>query len=381
MDNLLGYALSAMAGATLAAIFFGVWIRRRRGKGPDPAELRRRVMRGAYKALESDFAGAAEEFGAVAQSDPDSSDVYFVMGRLFRRAGQFARAARVHQNLILRHDDKKGEIKKRALFELAEDYRAAQMLDRAVNTFAELVELAPQWLEPLQNLVELAIKGRFWSVAVTYIPRLEKLAGKVDDELAAHVLAEYALLQIEQGNPEEARKTLKLALKRSPRLAHVAFSFAYLHADAQKPKAVIVAMQEALDDRPDVLPLVLDALHRLATDHDFLERFDEFLADRGDDADGHWSVTLHRALRQRELGNDSKARELIRDLIRQGVDIPPVRQQATELMLALPEEWPQQERPWTCRRCQAAHQQLDWFCSSCSGWGTLDVPHTSKNVS
>ena len=47
---------------------------------------------------------AIDAFIEAVQADPDSSELHFTLGNLFRRRGEFERAVRVHQHLLLRAD-------------------------------------------------------------------------------------------------------------------------------------------------------------------------------------------------------------------------------------------------------------------------------------
>jgi hypothetical protein len=60
------------------------------------------------------------------------------LGNLFRRRGETERAIRVHQNLVQR-PDLPSDQKTQAMFELGQDYLKAGLLDRAEETFNQLV--------------------------------------------------------------------------------------------------------------------------------------------------------------------------------------------------------------------------------------------------
>jgi lipopolysaccharide assembly protein B len=64
------------------------------------------------------------------QSDPDTAELHFALGNLFRRRGEFERAIRVHQHLLGRADLKAGD-RDRAQLALAQDFMKAGLFDRA----------------------------------------------------------------------------------------------------------------------------------------------------------------------------------------------------------------------------------------------------------
>src|SRR5258705_13663096 len=72
---------------------------------------------------------AIEAFIEVVKVDPQTVELHFALGSLFRRRGEVERAIRMHQNLVDR-PDLAPERKLAALFELAQDYFKAGLLGR-----------------------------------------------------------------------------------------------------------------------------------------------------------------------------------------------------------------------------------------------------------
>src|SRR3954447_22666189 len=82
---------------------------------------------------------AIESFIEVVKVDPETVDLHFALGSLFRRRGEYDRAIRMHQNLFERTDLGK-EQKLVALAELGQDYLKAGILDRAEEVFRRLAD-------------------------------------------------------------------------------------------------------------------------------------------------------------------------------------------------------------------------------------------------
>src|SRR5690349_22190837 len=73
---------------------------------------------------------AIEAFIEVVKVDPETVELHFALGSLFRRRGETERAIRMHKNLLERSD--LGEEQRlHAMVELGEDYLKAGLLDRA----------------------------------------------------------------------------------------------------------------------------------------------------------------------------------------------------------------------------------------------------------
>ena len=82
---------------------------------------------------------AIEAFIEVVRVDPETVELHFALGSLFRRRGETERAIRMHKNLLERTD--LGEEQRlQALFELGQDYLRAGLLDRAEEVFLRLLD-------------------------------------------------------------------------------------------------------------------------------------------------------------------------------------------------------------------------------------------------
>jgi lipopolysaccharide biosynthesis regulator YciM len=80
---------------------------------------------------------AIDAFIEAIQNDPDTVDLHFALGSLFRRRGEFQRAIRVHEHLLSRPDMPEVE-RHRARHALAQDFLRAGLFDRAEESFRQL---------------------------------------------------------------------------------------------------------------------------------------------------------------------------------------------------------------------------------------------------
>jgi lipopolysaccharide assembly protein B len=108
---------------------------------------------------------AIEAFIEAARVDPETIELHFALGSLFRRRGETDRAIRVHQNLIER-DGLSPSQRLHALSELGQDYLKAGLLDRAEEIFVKL-RGTDRDEEALKNLLEIYQQEKEWAKAVT----------------------------------------------------------------------------------------------------------------------------------------------------------------------------------------------------------------------
>jgi len=126
---------------------------------------------------------AIEAFIEVVKVDPQTIELHFALGGLFRRRGEVERAIRMHQNLVERPDLASGQ-KLAALFELAQDYFKAGLLDRAEELFLKL-ETTSYAEQALRFLLEPEAL-RLVAASRPDRARLAPLRKALDDMAAAH---------------------------------------------------------------------------------------------------------------------------------------------------------------------------------------------------
>ena len=80
---------------------------------------------------------AIDAFIEAVQNDPDTSELHFALGNLFRRRGEYERAVRVHEHLLSRGDLSRAD-RHRAQHALALDFLKAGLLDRAEEALRKL---------------------------------------------------------------------------------------------------------------------------------------------------------------------------------------------------------------------------------------------------
>ena len=115
---------------------------------------------------------AIDAFIEAVQDDPDTTDLHFALGNLFRRRGEYERAVRVHEHLLKRGDLASSE-RERAQHALAQDFMTAGLLDRAEQAYRALDGTAYD-TEARLALLTLHERSRDWRAAVEVAGRLER---------------------------------------------------------------------------------------------------------------------------------------------------------------------------------------------------------------
>lgn len=157
---------------------------------------------------------AIDAFIEAVQNDPDTAELHFALGNLFRRRGEYERAVRVHQHLLSRAD-LKGEDRDRAQRALALDYLRAGLFDRAEDAWRKL-EGSSFDNEARQSLMALHERARDWRAALA---AAEELRRRGDTALAprmSHYHCEIALEAKSRGDKAAVEAELAEARDMAP---------------------------------------------------------------------------------------------------------------------------------------------------------------------
>jgi lipopolysaccharide biosynthesis regulator YciM len=157
---------------------------------------------------------AIDAFIEAVQHDPDTSELHFALGNLFRRRGEFERAVRVHQHLLGRADLASSE-RDRAQHALAQDFMKAGLFDRAEEAYRALQGTAFE-TEARLALLNLYERSRDWTAAAETAAALERSGTGSFGTRIAHHFCELALEADAKGQGEAADAALAKARAASP---------------------------------------------------------------------------------------------------------------------------------------------------------------------
>ena len=157
---------------------------------------------------------AIDAFIEAVQQDPDTSDLHFALGNMFRRRGEYERAVRVHQHLLGRGDLPRSE-RDRAQHALAQDYMKAGLFDRAEEAYQALAGTSFD-TESRLALLDLHERSRNWGAAIDVAHGLERSGTGSFASRIAHYWCELALEADAQQHGEAADQALAKARQAAP---------------------------------------------------------------------------------------------------------------------------------------------------------------------
>ncbi len=220
----------------------------------DSRDAPRAYFKGLNLLLNEQQDKAIDAFIEAVQNDPDTTDLHFALGNLFRRRGEFERAVRVHQHLLQRADLAAAE-RHRAQHALAQDYLKAGLFDRAEDAYRALDGTAYE-AEARLALLTLYERSRDWPRAIEVAARIEAAGGASMAPRVAHYWCELAQAADDRGDAAEAEQALQRAAQADPTAARPLVTTGRRLARLGRPLEALAAWDELRRRRPAAFTLV-----------------------------------------------------------------------------------------------------------------------------
>ena len=208
---------------------------------------------------------AIDAFIEAVQNDPDTSELHFALGNLFRRRGEYERAVRVHEHLISRGDLTQPE-RDRAQHALALDFLKAGLLDRAESALRKL-EGTPFEEEARLALLSIYERSRDWANATEIAARLGNSGHGSFSTRQAHYLCEQAAAAAASGDASNALALLLQAVAMAPDSARPQIDLAKLQNQMGLPQEALRTLLKLEKTAPQALPLAAGLMANIAQDN------------------------------------------------------------------------------------------------------------------
>jgi len=325
---------------------------------------------------------AIEAFIEVVKVDPETVELHFALGSLFRRRGEYDRAIRMHQHLLERAD-LGAEQRAAALFEVGQDYLKAGILDRAEDVFQRLAD-GTHAADARRFLLEIFQQEKDWQKATAMARRLESETGESRARQISHFLCELAATETTHSRPDAARGHLEAALEANRKCVRASLQLGDLERTSGNLNRAIECWTRIEAQNPAYLAL---AAQRLLEAQRAAGRLEEGLTLLTGYLERYPSLDLLDAVFQSTL--ESKGAEaaykLVRDELRRnptllGLDrlleaqivgaANPERRHDLELVRNLVHSHTRRLARYRCENCGFKARQFHWLCPACGGWET-----------
>jgi lipopolysaccharide biosynthesis regulator YciM len=328
---------------------------------------------------------AIEAFIEVVKVDPETVELHFALGSLFRRRGEYDRAIRMHQNLLERAD-LGGEQKLQAQMELGHDYLKAGILDRAEELFSRL-EKTGQAIAARRALLQIYEQEKNWPRAIEMTKQVE-----TDPRALAQYYCELAAAEAASSRPDAARRHLDAALDANRKCVRASLLWGDLERSQGNLEKAIEHWKRVESQDPAYLALVAQ---RLVEAYGGLGRADVGLTLLAGYLERYPSLDLLDTVFQQtlEAKGPEQAYALVRDELKRnptllGLDRlleaqivaagSPDKRRDLELVRNLVHGHTRRLARYRCESCGFKARQFHWNCPACGGWETYPPRRTEE---
>lgn len=340
-------------------------------------------FKGIQYILSNDHDQAIEEFTKSVQINSDTIETYVTLGNLYRSKGDIDRAIRIRQSIILRPtiDD---QIKLRAMVDLGVDYRKGGFLNRALDTFQEVLRKQPSHPGALKELEQICEEMKDWANAFAARQRIARLIRGDHAHILAHHQTEMGKAFLERGDPSKAKSCFKTAVSIDPKCVDAYLHLGDLHFGQQEYKQAIAAWKKVAGVSPHFTFLAYRRLEGAYSRMKNLKPVEEFLKETAklhSDPFTHMALALylhnekddHGALRELQSALDLdpafwEARRFMGEiLLLQGM-----KEEALHAYHDLISHLNVPYLKFQCSNCGFRPNDLCWQCPQCRQWDTIE---------
>lgn len=332
---------------------------------------------------------AIDAFIDIVKHDPETAEMHFALGNLFRRRGEIERAIRVHQNLLAR-PDLPLEQQQHARYELGMDYLKAGLLDRSEETFNTLLD-SSYGVQARRALLEIFQREKEWRRAIEAAQGLQESgAGARQKEIAQFYceLAQDALVHLQV---PEAMALLDQALQADRKNVRATMLLGDAQLAQGDTEGALVTWrrveQQSVPHVALVAARLMDGYRKVGRAQEGVNLLRSYLAEASSidlievvfkaviELDG---VEAAKQLVVEELKRNPTLLGLDKLLEARMMDAPANIWEELSMVKNLVHGYTQKLARYQCGHCGFKARQFYWQCPGCSRWETYPPRRTEE---
>jgi lipopolysaccharide assembly protein B len=332
---------------------------------------------------------AIDAFIEIVRLDPETIDLHFALGNLFRRRGEIERAIRVHQNLLAR-PDMPFDAQAQAKYELGQDYLKAGLLDRAEETFNQLVD-TPYGSQARRAMLEIYQREKEWKRAIDAAVALQEAGAGGRQREIAQFYCELAQDELVHMHSDAALSLLEKALAADRTSVRATILMGDVYLTKGDLEAALLAWrrveQQSVPHVALVAQRLMDGYKAAGRPQEGINLLKSYLAETP--SIDLLEVAFKAVL---ELNGVEAVNQLVADELRRtptllGLDkllearlmhAPPEVHPELSMVKNLVHGYTQKLARYQCGSCGFKARQFYWQCPGCSKWESYPPRRTEE---
>jgi lipopolysaccharide biosynthesis regulator YciM len=336
---------------------------------------------------------AIKEFLSAVDINRETIETYFALGGLFRSNGEIEKAISIHRSLIARENISETH-RLRALKELAVDFDKGGFVDKAIETYKDVLRINRDQFEVIQALCRIYEDTEDWDQAYNYRIMLSKVGHQNQAETISHILVQKAKQYFERGEFKKCEEDLDDAFRFAPSVSAKILSLKLylISGDLEQAKFLLL---EILKEHPMYASFIFVSIGEdfISSDENLKEIYQTrleilrkyFLEMDDKDLTSSASVVLSKVRLLKDSGMNENAFNLLKEWMDQHKTSSEVMkveyikllielQKKDEALIhtkGLLENLHQTLTKHYCRQCGYNSDNIFWRCPQCHEWETI----------
>ncbi len=374
-------AIFAVAAIPAVIMLFWLLYCRRQNRQNHQHGLSADYFKGLNYLLNDEQGKALDVFIRIVETNWDTIETHFALGKIYRRNGEMDKAIKIHQGLIGRPGLPE-QYRSKVLLELGFDYLGAGWFDRAEGLFREVLIEDRKSSIARHNLMLIYQQEKDWHRAIDVATVLYEDKPETTGPMIAQYYCELADLARDKGDVVQLKTHAEQALHFDEKCVRASILLAEQACREKDDKAAIAHYRKIENQDPASLLLILNDLlacyQRLGDIGDFLQ-YIEALEARHEKL---FLQVIHAEVLEKRHDRERARSYLIAQMKQrptlEGIHKLLQYQSGEAGSLALAEEMcsaverMQAARShYRCRKCGLQTRMHYWLCPGCHHWGQM----------
>lgn len=312
----------------------------------------------------------------------ETLQTHISIGTHFRKQGEVEKAILIHQNLMA-HPEISNEASDAVIFELAKDYKAAGLFDRAESLLLQLTQSKRYSYRSQVLLLDICEREKDWSGALVIAKEIDLRRHPEIKIRLSQYYCELAEEKLKSNQQREAINLFKQALGVNKLCVRALLGQAALAQQDERYGEAIRFLKQVAEIAPEDIILALPLLLECTVKTESFDQHQAYLKNLYEDT-GQMPVMLAVVASMEAQGRKDEAFEFLLDQLSslpslralnylfsmEGMsdDIHP--KLARQLIRIISRESDKKEK-YRCSQCGFNGGQQHWNCPSCKSWQTI----------
>jgi len=338
-------------------------------------------FKGLNYLLNDEQGKALDIFVKLVESNWDTIDTHFTLGKIYRKNGEMDKAIKIHQGLIAR-PSLPDQYRSKILLELGYDYLGAGWFDRAEGLFKEVLIQDPESQEARHNLILIYQQEKDWFKAIDIAVDLFSDNPSVIGPMIAHYYCELADISKAKGDVSQLENYANKALRYDTNCVRASILLADQAKTTGDDKKAIKLYESIEKQDAESIILVIDSLLECYTNLSLHDKLYEYLVALQKRHENLYLQNVIAMVLEKSQGKQASI-EYLSDKIKHQpslaglktlitykqneVDSDEVFADLTRALSIMQKD----SAEYRCQKCGFSTNTYYWLCPSCNHWGRV----------